>query len=1114
MIKYKKNKLGISEQSLIIRGNCYLGYFLGVLSLFISLPILVSAQDFQVSGVVTDEDGVPVENILIILYDADNIEVESDTTDAEGSYDISVLATGLPPEEDTEIDSDFRLGDFYPNPSIGQSTLPIIIGEDGSYMIYMYSVDGRLIQSVQSNLTSGTYHINVNMPLAAGMYFVQVVGSAKQDVRKITSLLGTGAEISISAASGSGSNMFYLDSDSDENQLAQTLFSEALFTLVAYGGETFQDYEVEFDEPGTYVHNITMLQDSDPSHEACSELQLTVNSALPTQFVTVEGMKPEFGDEPFAWLYDMTVDEPGEDDRYPAFIEWIEDEESEDEGFMYRSQRSIRERILSGETDQARVAIPLHPGNHMNGGEAGLVIESEDQEIVCDTIPITIEPLEPAPGIIHLVVDELEDALISRAEDLGSSYSELITAEAWNLTADLAPVAAGLQAIDGPGNPNNIRAILSGDAPAFDEFLEGEYLELIETIYQITDLAGSLLSVADVIDELPSTMPFPDNVTTNRTGIESSHWEEISVDTPEELHYLMDAHSRCANANQGPAAVARLAGGLTLAGAAFLVPGAQAAAGFAGLTIFLMEVMLSICEESFPNELSGINLNASPLVYNEDQSTLGEWSATIFGYSDGYTLSWPDALGLIPGMGQVAKITGRLTRQSAEILELADQTAGFMQDFMITAWGMTEDGGPVNFPPGLFGPVMIETDRDEEYFSWELITLVDDIGDHPFVFDEEDENYYHPNAPGISRLRLETQPGKFLNQSEIVNLDLEVKSIEISITDRETGQSPDFFVEPGEFLELEATVSNADDPSISWEHIGFGTMVIHGDGTMLDYIAPEDGGVELLIATSEATGGARDNDNAPVRSSTARVNVTDELGLFVYPDLPCLELDQTHDFTFAYQGQEIELAELEWDMSGPGSLGSDGSFVPIEEGEVTLTFYHPDDPDDVKEISFAVREICSFLTLNSYHFQLESECVNYLSPSPVPIGDIRNSFDDFFQTQISLIGDIVDAEPPFSTNLLLNLEPPPFWSMTSISIDGMQFGWVLAESGGGVGFPLQIERKMRTVDGQELPAWYGRFVMPFENADIYHETGNRLETIVIGEFSGVLEGEHGCFDVD
>lgn len=1105
-------------------------FFFGILFLINSQTAQIMAQDFHVSGIVSDEEGSPLQDILLILYDSSSLEVERDTTDADGTYQISMQSTSIPPTKDVEIDSGFELGAFYPNPTIGQSILPVTIAEDGNYNINLFSIDGRLLQSVQTNFPVGTHHIHVNMPVAAGMYLLQVVSSDKQEVRKVTSLSGTGVEISVTGGEINGTNHYFppaadntpsagREQISDETQnhnAANVLIAENGLTLVAYGGEVYQDYEVQFSEPGTYSYDITLSYDSDPSEEACIDLQLVADSSFPTHFVTVEGMRPEFGEEPYAWLYDMTVDEPGEDDRYPAFIEWIEDEESEDEGVMNRNQRSLRERILSGEINQARTAIPLHPGNHMGGGEAGLVIESEDQEIVCDPIPITIEPLEPAPGIIDLVVDELEDALISRAEDLGSSYSELITAEAWNLTADLAPVAAGLQAIDGPDNPNNIRAILSGDAPAFDDFPEGEDFELLEAIYHASGFAGSLLGIADGIGATTSIQEL--NLSNdNQTGLNATVWGDVTVDSPEHLHNLMDSQSTCATLNSGTAADARLVGGLVIAGAAFFVPGAQAAAGAASLALLITDMVISVCEDSLPSELSELSIEASQTIYNEDDSTLGYWNASISGLSEGFTLSWPDALGMVPGVGHAGRLANRVGREVLSILEIAEDALGFLQSFLSTAWGLVEDSGPVNFPPETFGPASIEADRDEEYISWELITLESPIGDHPFVFDEGDEHYYHPNAPGVSRLSLTTQPGKFLNQTATTHTDLEVRAIELSITDRETGQTPDFFVEPGESLKLEVTVSNADDSSVSWDMVGDGEIHIPDEnGSKLDYVAPAEGGVELLIVTSEATGGARDNPIAPARSATARVNVTDDLGLVVYPDLPCLELDGTHDFKFVYDGEEIALSELEWDMTGPGTLGLDGSFVPVEEGEVTLIFYHPEEPDEVREISFSVREICSYLSLNSGQFQFESECVNYIIPVPdASMGQIQNGLADPFYKTITLIGEIVDADPPISTHLLFNDEmDSSFWLATQIVVDGMQFGWVVHDSMEGLPMPMQIERKMRIVDGQELPAWYGNFTMPYVNVDYYHETGIELVTMVFAEFSGVLEGEHGCYGIE
>ena len=949
-----------------------------------------TGHDYQISGMVTDTGGDPVSGVVVDLLDEQDVLIDRDTTSADGSYSVSRTASSSDPGPSGDTPDHFELGPMYPNPTGGQSILPVRIADDGNYSIELYSVDGRLVTSLEERMNTGQHAVHISMPMSAGTYLVRVRGNGYSAARQVTSLSGSGPRLTVIHGSASPASRRETEGQINRKQPFSVFDTEAV-TLKVHGNGLYEDYLTQFDIPGTHDYDIVLQPISVDPVVACADLQTTEDSSIPARYINLEGLFEVFGEKPMAWFYDATVDDPGENDRHPAFIE------------------------RTGDDGEAQIGVPLHPANPMDGGTANIVIISENESIVCEGIPFEIEAMAPAPGTLAGIADNLEDMLTARAAAIGYAKAELLNADLSGLAPDVMPIAAGFQMLEGDGFSNNIRAIISGDAPIADD-MDDEAMALVEAAIAASGYAAALSSLNTELSNLPdmeamtgvaSGKRLPDGPFQQSFGL-----DRVSLSSPQALSNYMNAQSRCANANTGTAQASRVAGGLVLTGVAFLVPPSAPAAGVAALNLFLMDLILGICEDQYPSKLRDIQLALDPASFYEDSGETGEWEASLEAEANGYTLTWPDAIGAIPGLGKVGEKVGSIARQTDAIQGLVGETTELIQGFATAGLGLNAESGPINYPATIYGPLMIDPTTDEDYFTWDLVTQAETP---PFGFIDDDTGY-EPLAAGEAELWVQTAQGVFEGNHSSAQGELEVHAIEveIDILGMENTATNIIRMGPetmfGNEITLAASVEYAHDESIDWYY-----EVLDGpDPVTFDPFGPdnemlflafmeESEGSYMIYAESATRDGPRAG-NDPIRYDHAAIIVSEdeeelESLLHLTPRPGCVMPDQD-DFQFTAnlgEDDEIPFSDLDYAMSGPGSLSADGVYSPSGEGGVSITvaYNHPDYEDPpTDEVTFFVRESCGELAVSSPYFTYETGDVkaDYLESS---LMELSNIFGDW-----------------------------------------------------------------------------------------------------------------------
>jgi hypothetical protein len=826
----------------------------------------------------------------------------------------------------------------------------------------------------------------------------------------------------------------------------------------------------------------------------CEDLELETEISAPLKYIEVYGVAEELGNEPGVWIYDAEIEEPSEDD-----------------------QRLIYMERTTGQ--EAKLLAPFHPTNWREGGNVKVVVFKEDTSLTCPALDLEVGPLEPAPGTRKEMVDELENNVRLTAENLGYDPDVLLEANIKELDPLIMGTAGLLQIIDGPNNPNNLRNLLSGEAPIYDgQTINEETEEIYDAIYAKIGFDDFVKNISSDFKELTTQFngesPFGETVS-KQSNVRQDI--EIGVQpknvTPGELDLLMSTQSVYESLNTGFTGEAHEFAGI-LAGTTSLtvglVPGAQVLAaqiGAAGNILTYQGIALSLGQNILPSQLQDIEITLSHEVYNEDQGEVGEWEADLAAHTEDWTLEWDQALGGLPFLGSALKVISRISTNQMRNLVL-ELSSGIFEEL----WKVDTDSGPVTieeFVVNVEGGIDPNRQNEESYFSWKLETEQSETGEDPIIL-LSDESTYEPQAVGVSNLRVRTEPGVFDGQFRESIEPIEVLPIEIEIIGPDGGSSP-FSVDPGEEIGLFAEVENANDPSVEWSTSeGFFSEITGEHDQEALYAAPDAKGSYTVTATSVAETGAR-ADGDPERSGSAKVVV----GEFnVTPDRACVQLDENVEFTALIGDEEIPFSEVNVSMSGPGSIGSDGVFVPVEEGEVTIEFRY--ETSEVTEpqtvvVEFLVREFCSYFDVKTDTFDHTSYCVFGYSET----GTIVNQY----LPNESVLLQIMDTGTSTGGDGWISQEGEWEVEVTGLLQEEFNIGFELEEGDvqwfgstwkwvDGVPEPvgsqtLTVRREIKEIGGQEVALFSGSF-----SGMVFHPPVGDERITGSGDFRNVPDFEH------
>ena len=577
---------------------------------------------------------------------------------------------------------------------------------------------------------------------------------------------------------------------------------------------------------------------------SCSDVELGAASAKPANAVAVEGLDG-FGDEPEAWFHDADIDDPADEERHLASIRQTDDE--------------------------AELVVPVHPIDWMGGGAIEIAVESEDGSERCSGLELEVEPLDPAPGAIEGMLDEMEEGFAELAQAGGYDLDDLFTADVVELDRSIRGIAAGLQAVAGPDNPNNLRAMLDEEAPPFadddsagsiqlrgpsgsgglpDRSLTSGGADLPDHSRAAGRSAGSRMNEraaqtidvdAEDVQQVVNALIFESGLIDRVAGVIAEmadignelfvlDFDDNEV-TPKALDRIMTVQAGIAELNRGASSDLReftelTAGALSATTAATGVGAPMAAKlGAAGNAVATLGTLLDFYENALPSQLEDIEIEATPTEYNEDFPDdgvpyPGSWTAELEATNREFTIEWVDTVGMIPIAGPAAKFLGRSSQIGQEMIEnVLEGWIGLAE----STWGVSSEGGPVTVEETthrIQDGITPGREDEEEYFNWELVTASSEDEEPPFAFDDDESNYW-PQSVGVSELRVETADGRFQGQPRGSLVELEVKPIEVEIFGAD-GSEPPFYLDPEEEtkIDLVAEVENANNDLVGWDSEG------------------------------------------------------------------------------------------------------------------------------------------------------------------------------------------------------------------------------------------------------------------------------------------------------
>ncbi|NBC03811.1 MAG: hypothetical protein GVY20_08925, partial [Bacteroidetes bacterium] len=806
---------------------------------------------------------------------------------------------------------------------------------------------------------------------------------------------------------------------------------------------------------------------------SCEDIEFEMSSGKPTNYIQINGLSDAFGDEPLGWVYES--EKMDEENRFAVYIERINE--------------------TTGE-----MLIPIHPGNYMEGGTVTIEIYNENQSINCSGISFEIEALESAPGTIKQMIDNLEIAFKNMAQEFGYNIDELLAVDVSDLPDEVKALAASIQTLDGSNNPNSIRQILNGQAPVLEgEPLDTEVLELFDALFHESGLSEKLLSFNELFDSqaklnstvsLGNCLVLPENIS-----------------TPGELNCWMGVQAWFENANQGLSREIRDATGavLGIGGVAALASGAGAPLiaplGISATAVTMMQIFIDANDNTLPSQLLGFEILGNPEIYNnEDDNTVGEWSAELAAESNGWTLDWVTTLENVPGLGKVSGIFNKTNMPNA-IEFLIDN----FQREANNIW--KADSGPISLSPQI-QQVTIDINRDEDFFNWELNTKSQETNTDPFSF-TQDERGYTPEAVGTADLRVETKGGDVFKGQKVFNiLELEVEPINVTIgtwigENIFTGNESPYYINVQEELSLYADVSNAINKEVIWsvnpQESGLSVLDLAGRDNVVEVLATESGSY-IVEAESIADTGPR-ADKTPRRFDQVRIVVG---GLNV-SNPGCVETGSTYQLTASIGGETVDFSELKWDINGPGSIDSDGVYSAGSTGDVQIQFKVIDQPQTTDTISFSVSEMCSSFTISSPKFNFSGTCVGYEELE----GTNRTAiyFDpQHEQPNGQIIIKEILSEVMSTTESWT--ETDPGWSINSFVQSGLEWPsktWGYAPDDNiGAGGNFTLNHEVREYDETNVRVLGGSFSAEFRWDEVVgEEIIERLDPVTI-DFTGAL----------
>lgn len=588
--------------------------------------------------------------------------------------------------------------------------------------------------------------------------------------------------------------------------------------------------------------------------------------------------------------------------------------------------------------------VPLHPSGDAEGGAVQL--ELGDGIVACAALDFTIQPLPAAPADYTETIQARMETYVDRLlEVMGYDPSGLLAQTQQDVLPADFPLWLAKQFVSADREGSMARLASANSADGDD---------LAERLMMATGLEAELNERIDALAALPQAQLEPASAEAKQgrrlwsgksfAAAKLGSCSGLQFDARKlSIHSAAELSSRMLAANGVDNRLANYGNGSVLANHAALSTNAAAAQGgaFAGSALFLLTTATEAKMALEPRTIVDFDVRSFETLWIEDRpiSREAKWSgATVAAEGSRFNITRAALQSLVAVLGVVPGPVG--TAVTAAGAFAPNAVNGAIDSFA--------EGSCFQIAAPRYGPIDVS---DEQWTASEVSG----------VFTDFDHRRYYATDLGAGEVKVSLRSEQFGVSGEFErSATLQAEPIQISTS---TGKV--FVAEPGELVELEATVINADTTQDDFQ------LVAHG--AIGEVISTRRDGqfFTVQIKTNE------DREAYPFELEFVAANTTLPLGspqrskrvsfdvrgsLDISPDDACLLPGQTLDVSAEIKGFQPGNDGVRWSASA-GSFADDAALdtvftAPQQLGVVTLEIVSTTDGEVSDTANYTVSAQC------------------------------------------------------------------------------------------------------------------------------------------------------------
>ena len=695
----------------------------------------------------------------------------------------------------------------------------------------------------------------------------------------------------------------------------------------------------------------------------CADLQLSSNRVVPLDRVELVGLDPVKATRPIGDLY-VLFQPVGSEDDYPLPVTVHDD-------------------------GRLSLIAPSHPDGV--GGGRGRLRLTDGDGLVCPALPVTVTPVETAPGETERVVELIERSLRRRVELAGVDPNRLESLSASDLPLMAVPPAVALWALDGRNNPDRLRGQLEDtDTELLDALLaRGRVVERLQEQMAVLDAAPERANRGQFATLGPFLRGAPREGFLNRRGeivsplLEAAQrlmggrgelraqvsaapvlvpgtWRAsatmqvlnippVQIRDANELSYYMGRQAAAAGTMSGPTGDMLGDLGSVISVIGIFAPGVGAAAG---AVHFLYMKGVEADRQLLPCCFEKLDFERSKVWFEEDYpwpdrpafyARWGQVEVDVHNMGWNLTQTAIEAGFAALGTGKGARDAWKNAAARRAGNGVSTDVVGGAQEGLVDSWlqqNVRPEIQELTVPRHDWRQIDISgaqwSEAEVPFRSGDAITTVSTHG-------------YGPRDLGSADLRVKTRSRKFGSAHIWEDKPVEVREIGVSVVPTVRR------VTTGEEIEMRGFIRHSFEPKKArWTIISANGAAVQklesgyrGEGEhyqMLKLPDEEEAFPITVELDSTTTTGLRNGaSDRRYGSATLTTGAVVDIG----PDTGCVEQGETLAMFAEVFG--VEDTRLRWSASGPGSVSQEGVLTSSGDGEVTVRAVSVADPEAFDE---------------------------------------------------------------------------------------------------------------------------------------------------------------------